>query len=129
MAITPIYAALLAFIFIGLSLLVISRRRSVDARFGDDGDASLLRRMRVQSNFAEYVPFCLLLMALAELQNLPGWVVHLAGMSLLTGRLVHAFGVGRAPEITGSRTVGLTLTFAAMIIAAVANLQAAVFHA
>ena len=71
MEITALYASLLAPLFILLSVRVIGARRSARVPVGDGGNTVLLRRMRVQANFAEYVPFALLLMALAE-KSAPG---------------------------------------------------------
>ena len=65
MEITALYASLLAPLFILLSARVIGARRSAKVPVGDGGNTVLLRRMRVHANFAEYVPFALLLMALA----------------------------------------------------------------
>ncbi len=77
--ITAFYAALLAVLFIYLSVRVIGWRRERRVEFGHGEDFELLRRMRVHANFAEYVPFALLLMALAESMAPPDLVVHLAG--------------------------------------------------
>jgi hypothetical protein len=91
--------------------------------FGDGGDRVLLRRLRVQANFAEYVPFVVILMAFAELQNAPDWLLHTMGLVLLVGRVVHAVGLSREPEILLSRTIGMTLTLTALVTGAAANLM------
>ena len=80
--ITAFYAALLAVLFLYLSVRVIGWRRERRVEFGHGEDFELLRRMRVHANFAEYVPFALLLMALAESMVPPDLVVHLAGLLL-----------------------------------------------
>jgi uncharacterized membrane protein YecN with MAPEG domain len=74
------------------------------------------------ANFAEYAPLALLLMALAELQHLPDWMIHALGILLLVGRATHAYGVGREPELFRARVLGMALTFAALGAGAVANL-------
>ena len=66
MPITALYAALLAGIFVILSVRVIAARRGSGAPLGDGGNPELLRRIRVQGNFSEYVPLALILLALAE---------------------------------------------------------------
>ena len=58
-------------------------------------------------NFAEYVPLALILMALAELQGQPGWIIHLIGALLAVGRLAHAYGVSQAPQILKLRVLGM----------------------
>lgn len=119
---TPVYAGLLTLLFVFLSLRVISMRHEARVGFGDGGNRVLLRRLRVHANFAEYVPLCLLLMALVEIQNGPAWVIHLTGLLLLAGRSVHAYGVSREPEVSKLRVIGMAVTFTALITAALANL-------
>ena len=65
MVVTAFYAALLAPLFVVLSVRVILFRRGSGSTLGDGGDPVLLRRIRVQANFAEYVPLALILMGLA----------------------------------------------------------------
>jgi uncharacterized protein len=125
--ITAFYAALLAVLFIYLSVRVIGCRRERRVEFGHGEDFELLRRVRVHANFAEYVPFALLLMALAESMAPPDLVVHLAGLLLIAGRLLHAYGTSQSPPITRYRVYGTGLTFAAMGIAALACLALSTF--
>jgi hypothetical protein len=122
MSVTPIYAGLLALLFVLLSLRVIGMRRSARVALGDGGNPALLRRQRVHGNFAEYAPLALLLMALAELQNLPDWMIHAIGIFLLVGRVAHAYGVGSEPETPRARVFGMALTFVALGAGAVGNL-------
>ena len=106
MSVTPVYAGLLALLFIFLSVRVIGMRRSARVALGDGGNPALLRRQRVHGNFAEYVPLALILMALAELQNPPGWMIHAIGIPLLLGRAAHAYGVSCEPEMLRVRVSG-----------------------
>jgi hypothetical protein len=126
MTTTPLYAAVLALLFVALSSRVIGMRRAGNVMFGDGGDRMLLRRLRVQANFAEYVPFVVILMAFAEVQNAPVWLLHSMGLVLLVGRLVHAIGLSREPEILLSRTIGMSLTLTALVTGGGANLVLAV---
>ena len=118
MRITALYASLLAVLFLFLSVRVIGWRRQQRVEIGHGGDVQLLRRMRVHANFAEYAPFTLLLMALAENLGPPHVLVHLVGLTLLAGRTMHAYGLSQTPHILKYRVWGMTLTFAAMGIAA-----------
>ena len=120
MLITALYAGLLAPLFIFLSLRVIRRRRGAKVAVGDGGDPLLLRRMRVHANFAEYVPFALLLMALAESLHTWPLVMHLLGIVLLAGRLLHAYGVSQPKETFAFRVTGMAATFSVMGAAAAA---------
>jgi len=118
MRITALYASLLAVLFLFLSVRVIGWRRQQRVEIGHGEDVQLLRRMRVHANFAEYAPFTLLLMALAENLGRPHVLVHLVGLTLLAGRAMHAYGLSQTPHILKYRVWGMTLTFAAMGIAA-----------
>lgn len=122
MTITPIYAAILALMYVALSVRVIGARRSARVALGDGGNPILLRRLRVHANFAEYVPLALILMLLAEQQSMPTAIIHAIGALLLTGRAIHAVGVSRHPEQIWQRVTGMALTFTALICGAAANL-------
>ncbi|HEY8248307.1 MAG TPA: MAPEG family protein [Hyphomicrobium sp.] len=118
LSITAFYAALLAVLFLFLSVRVIGWRRERRVEFGHGEDIELLRRMRVHANFAEYVPFTLLLMALAESMAPPHLLLHLAGLLLVAGRLLHAYGVSQSPAVMRYRIWGMWLTFIALGLAA-----------
>ncbi|NVO54559.1 MAPEG family protein [Rhodobacteraceae bacterium B1Z28] len=122
LAITPIYAALIAILYVALSAKVIATRRSGKISVGDGGDKTMIKAMRTQANCAEYAPFALLLIAMVELQGASGLMVNLLGLTLLAGRLLHAYGFGRTPQIVILRQIGMVLTFAAILVAALANL-------
>lgn len=111
MPITALYAALLTPLLVVLSVRVIALRREAGAPLGDGGDPLLLRRMRVQANFAEYVPFALVLLVLAESLHTQAWLLHALGSALVLARLLHAVGVSRTPERFGLRVAGVGLTF------------------
>lgn len=118
MPITALYASLLAVLFILLSVRVIAQRREARVEIGPGESLELLRRMRVHANFAEYVPFALVLLALAESLKVPSILLHATGMILLGGRLVHAYGLSQSPHNLRLRVIGMSLTFAAIAVAA-----------
>jgi uncharacterized protein len=116
--ITAFYASLLAALYLFLSVRVIGWRRQQRVEIGHGEDAQLLRRMRVHANFAEYVPFALVLMALAESLGPPHILTHLVGLMLVVGRVLHAYGLSQTPHILRYRVLGMQLTFSAIGIAA-----------
>ena len=122
MKITALYAALLAVLFIVLSVRTLSYRRSRKVEIGDGGDRELLRRIRVHSNFAEYVPIALILIGFAESLGLWAPAVHGLGVLLLAGRAVHAYGLSQTPHILAMRVAGMAATFTAIGVAAAACL-------
>ncbi len=121
-AIVPHYAAVLALVFVALSVNVIKGRRERRVAIGVSGAGDLERRVRAHGNFAEYAPFALLLIAMAELRGTPPLVLHALCASLLLGRLVHAWGVSRTDEDLRVRVAGMAATFAAIAGAALALL-------
>jgi uncharacterized protein len=127
MPITAFYAALLAGLFLFLSVRVIGWRRERRVEFGHGEDFELLRRMRVHANFAEYVPFALLLMALAESMEPPNLLLHAAGIVLVAGRIIHAYGVSQSPPIMRFRVYGMAMTITAIAIAALICLALSAF--
>ncbi|WP_081894591.1 MAPEG family protein [Ruegeria halocynthiae] len=122
LSVTPVYAALLAILYVALSAKVISQRRNDKISYGDGGNQGMLKVIRTHSNFVEYTPFALLLIAMVELQGAGGLLLNLLGMALLAGRVLHAYGFGRSPQVVILRQIGMLLTFAAILVAAIANL-------
>ena len=120
--VTPLYAGILALIYVYLAIRVVSIRRKFWISIGDKGNEQLLRQQRVHGNFAEYVPLCLLLMLFTELQIVPVWATHALGIALIAGRILHALGVGREPESLTMRTYGMVLTFAVLMIGGLLNI-------
>jgi uncharacterized membrane protein YecN with MAPEG domain len=123
--VTPLYAGLLALLFVALSIRVIAVRRSAGVALGDGDRSDVRRRMRVHGNFAEYVPLALLLLALAEINLQPALLLHGLGLALLAGRCIHAVGVSGEPERFVLRVTGMALTFGTILVAAALNLAAA----
>ena len=93
---------------------------------GTRGDVRLERAMRVHANFAEYVPFALLLAAFIEMQSRPAWLVHLLCLALLIGRVVHAFGVSQEHENYRLRMTGMATTFTVFAVIALLLLTRAI---
>lgn len=119
---TALWAALLAPVCLWLSLRVIGLRRRLRVAIGTGGQPALERAMRAQANFAEYVPFALLLLALAEAGGTPGWVLHTLGAALLAGRVAHGWGITRENEDFRFRVGGMMATFGVIGCAALAAL-------
>jgi uncharacterized membrane protein YecN with MAPEG domain len=118
MWISALYAALLAPLYVLLAVRVIALRRSARVAVGDGGQALLARRMRVQANFAEYVPYALLLMVLAESLEAPPAALHGLGVVLVVARLSHAWGMSQPREDFRFRVAGMIGTFAVLLCGA-----------
>ena len=97
---------------------MIAARRATRVAVGDGADPVLVRRMRVHANFAEYVPFALVLMGLAEGLGAAAWLISAIGAVLLVARLSHAWGMSQPREVLAFRSVGMVGTFTAILVAA-----------
>ena len=116
--ILPLYAALLAIMFVVLSIRTIRQRSKLKIGLGDAGNKDMQRAMRVHANFAEYVPLCLLMIYWVEQSGVYAWFVHLLCLGLVAGRLSHAYGVSQLRENFRFRVTGMSLTFAVLIACA-----------
>ena len=74
--ILPIYASLMAIMFVVLSIRTIHQRRQLKINLGDAGNKDMQRAMRVHANFAEYVPLSLLMVYLVEQSGVYVWFVR-----------------------------------------------------
>jgi uncharacterized protein len=93
---TLITAGALGLVYFILCLRVVMRRFPNRISMGDGGDQALQERIRAHANFAEYVPFLLLLMGGIELAagHKAPWL-WLAGGTLVLARIAHAIGMSR----------------------------------
>ena len=120
--VTSIIASVLTAIFVKLSFAVIGLRRKNRVGLGSGGYDDLERAIRAQGNFAEYVPFGIILIACLELNGVPWWLVTIPGITLIVGRLIHAQGINEPPPDFSRRVLGMKFTFYTLITLAVLNL-------
>ncbi|HSG35345.1 MAG TPA: MAPEG family protein [Sphingomonadaceae bacterium] len=99
---------------IWLGMRIGRLRGELKVSVGDGGHESLVRRMRAQLNFAEYVPFVLLLVAAVELAGKGGqWLAYVAGVFIL-GRIAHALGMDGGKLGLG-RNIGIMVTMLTLL--------------
>ena len=120
--VTSVIASVLTIIFVRLSFAVIGLRRKNKVGLGSGGHEDLERAIRAQGNFAEYVPFGIILIACLELNGAPWWLVIIPGITLIIGRLIHAKGINEPPPDFSKRVLGMKLTFITLIGLVVMNL-------
>ena len=116
-AVTGLYAGILMVIFFVLSMRVINNRVRAQVNLLDGRDEALTRAMRAHGNFAEYVPFALLLMALAEIQGGSGLFMHVLGTVLIVCRLSHAYALTATTGQNPFRFIGFAGTFGVIFAA------------
>lgn len=115
MTVTLITAGILGFLFLILSLRVSLVRRSARISVGDGGNQQLELRCRAQANLAEYLPFTLFLIFLAEQAWGAKWYVIALAAAFVIARILHALGM-RSLAPTPPRFIGATLTYAVLAL-------------
>jgi uncharacterized membrane protein YecN with MAPEG domain len=112
-----IYVALSCLILSKLSINVIKLRRQGKISFGDDGDRTLMRRIRAQGNFIEYTPIFLLSLIAIEwlsIENIPYYFlyINIVGALFIVGRILHAISLYEKKIM--HRKTGMIITFFAL---------------
>ncbi|MFT5137092.1 MAG: putative membrane protein YecN with MAPEG domain [Arenicella sp.] len=119
MALTPIFAALLALIFLFLSLSVIKLRLVRKVSLGDGGDPSLRVAIRSHANFTEYVPMSLLLLWFVEAFTYSSNLVFILGSILVVARLAHIIGMHNPKDFMILRQLGVVATQGVIAVSSV----------
>ena len=117
-SITAFYLAVLALLYVALSLQVIRLRRSNRAAFGDSGNIALRSAIRAHAHFAEYVPITVLMVAVLEMAGASALRVHLLMGALVLARLLHPLGMYAAPgswRFRIGRSGGVTITIGLLV--------------
>lgn len=113
-------AAVLALVFVALSVNVIRERFRAKASFGVGTDPKhpLAVAARMHGNFAEYAPLFLILLLLAESHELPALALKIIAGLFVLGRVLHATGM-RISAPNPLRVAGMMCTFFPLLILAV----------
>ena len=120
--ITTLTACILSALFVLLSVRVIQMRGKSKVSLGDGGDEILVRRIRGQGNLAEYAPFGILLILLAELQVAPAFLTGVCAAILVMGRLCHAYALSFSKSSPRARITGMIMTFTGIVLLICLNL-------
>jgi len=109
--ITPLYAGLLGLLYIALAYNVSRLRVGLKIAIGDGGNHQLNRAIRAHANLTENAPIALILLAAIEAQDFSTTVLHVLGIALVVGRLLHAYGLSRSAGTSFGRSGGILLTW------------------
>jgi uncharacterized protein len=109
-SITALYAAILAILVTALAINVTVLRVKLRVPIGDGDNPQMLRMIRLHGNAAEYVPLALVLMLIYEINGGLHVALHIAGIALLAGRLLHIWGMWSTSRTTFGRASGQSLT-------------------
>ncbi len=116
LSLTSITAALAALTLVVLSVRVSLRRKTVGVKIGPSDDVTLMRRVRAQGNFIEYVPLALILLGLAEYRQAPMEALWAIAGLLVVGRGLHVAGI--LTNRTALSAPGMVGTYGALLVGA-----------
>jgi uncharacterized protein len=129
MHITGLYAALAALLVIVLSIRVVWLRNAERVGIGTGGNERLARAVRAHANAVEYLPLALLLLLILDLDQTWPWLLHVFGIVLIVGRVLHAIGLSNNSGLSFGRATGIVLTLAVTLAMALLLLwKFAVWH-
>ena len=112
-----LYAGLNAFVLIGLAVQTGRIRQQAKVSIGDGGNPRLIRVMRGHANAIETVPVALILLLAIALLGAPAWAIHVLGLALTVGRVLHALHFAAADAPGWQRGAGAGLSFLVMLVA------------
>lgn len=124
--ITSTIAAILAIVMLPLTVQVTMQRVALGkamgdiagVAFGDGNDKVLRRRIDAFGNFMEYVPMCLIMLALIENGGASPNIVWGVGGMLVLGRSIHALSILYVKN-PAPKAIGMFMTYSAFIVPAI----------
>ncbi len=120
--ITGLWAALQVFVAIVLIVPIGRLRGKYDVSIHAAGHPDLDVAIRRHANWAEHVPFALLLIALLELNGGSAGLLHGLGGGLFACRIAHPLGLKAETMRSPLRGIGALGTLLVTLIAAIALL-------
>ena len=88
--VTALFSSILFFLFYYLAKNVIQIRRKNKIAIGFAKNKELEQAIAAHSNFSQYVPLGLIMMACMELNKIHFSLIFIAGICFTYGRIVHA---------------------------------------
>ncbi|MGH8113496.1 MAG: MAPEG family protein [Rhodanobacteraceae bacterium] len=119
MLIAGFYVALGALLILALGIRVMWLRNMHGVNLGSGGNADMERAIRAHANAAEYLPIALLLLVLLAIDQTRPGLLHLFGIVLIVGRILHAIGLSSVSGRSFGRAAGIGLTVLVMLVMAI----------
>jgi len=121
--VTGLYASLTALLVVVLIGLVAQFRRTHGVGYAGYDNRELMTLVRAHGNAIETIPVILILMLIAELDNLPLFWIHGAGIALLLSRIAHAYGyISTRGKYSHGRFYGMAVTLLLIVVLAGVNI-------
>ena len=121
-----LWVALNLILLLVLSGLVVRLRQKHKIALGDGGIPELARAVRTFGNAAEYVPTGMVAIAVLAIVQSPALAIHIVGLLLFAGRLIHGVGLFNTGGASIPRALGIVLTWVGYLFAAVVLLLYAI---
>lgn len=118
--VSALYAVLGALLLMKFSFDVVRLRMQYRVAYGDGGFSELQSAIRIHGNAVEYIPIAIVLMLFMEMNGAETWMVHICGIVLLAGRLMHYYGFHH--RLFRWRRSGMSATWCALLLMVLANL-------
>jgi len=122
MPITALFAALFGLMYVVLSIGVIRLRLSGHVSIGCGENSDLEKAIRIHGNFAEYVPFSLILLFFLEQIGISSGLVFGLCLLLMVSRVSHYMGMKNQASLMIFRKLGMIGTFLVILISSLALL-------
>lgn len=119
---TSLFICLATLWLIALAFAVIRLRRAHRQAIGDGQHDRLAYAIRAHGNYAEYVPFALLLLASAELNGTARPWIAIGGSIFFAGRGIHSYAFLKSTQHLRDRVRGMKLTFLGLIFLVILNM-------
>lgn len=120
--VTALFSTILFFLYYYLAKNVIQIRRNNKIAIGFAKNKELEQAIAAHSNFNQYVPLGLIMMACMELNKIHFSIIFLVGISFTFGRIIHAKSFLKKTMDLKQRVQGMKFTFWTMIVMAVLNI-------
>lgn len=118
--VSALYAVLAALLLIKFSFDVVRLRRLYRVAYGDGGFSELQSAIRIHGNAVEYIPIGVALLLFMEMNGAETWMVHICGLMLLAGRLMHYYGFHH--RLFRWRRSGMISTYLSLLLMVLMNL-------
>ena len=120
--VTALFSSVLFFLYFRLAKNVIAIRHKSKISLGFGKSKELEQAISAHSNFNQYVPLALLMMACMELNKIHFSLIIVIGACFTFGRMVHAKSFLKKTMDIKQRVMGMKFTFYSMIAMAVLNI-------
>lgn len=118
--VSALYAVLGTLLLIKFSFDVVRLRGLYHVSYGDGGFTELQSAIRIHGNAVEYIPVAILMLLLMEMNGAEVWMIHICGIMIIIGRLMHYYGFQH--RLVRWRRSGMGATWCALLLMVAANL-------